>query len=112
MDAHPDTLTQLARPHRKAVLVALLWITILAGILFGVLNATRGSFTLSLVEWAMSLYSLGLLLAVRRTLHLERWILAYIFPFFSAMMIAVATPTAAASAAAAAVKLFLHRGIE
>lgn len=28
MDAHPDTLTQLARPHRKAVLVALLWITI------------------------------------------------------------------------------------
>lgn len=94
MDAHPDTLTQLARPHRKAVLVALLWITILAGILFGILNATRASLTLALVEWGMSAYSIMLLLAVRRTHHLERWILAYIFPFFSAMMVAVATPTA------------------
>lgn len=94
MDAHPDTLTQLARPHRKAVLVALLWITILAGILFGILNATKGALTLSVVEWAMSLYSAMLLLAVRRTHHLERWILAYIFPFFIAMMIAIATPTA------------------
>lgn len=94
MDAHPETLTQLARPHRKAVLVALLWITIVSGILFGVLNATRGTMILAFVEWAMSLYSAFLLLAVRRQHHLERWILAYILPFFTAMMVAVATPTA------------------
>jgi diguanylate cyclase (GGDEF)-like protein len=94
MDTHPDTLTQLARPHRKAVLVALLWLTIFAGILFGILNATKGALALSIVEWAMSLYSALLLVAVRRTHYLERWILAYIFPFFTAMMIAIATPTA------------------
>ncbi|MFL1486235.1 GGDEF domain-containing protein [Marinobacter sp. LN3S78] len=92
MDAHPDTLTQLARPHRKAVLVALLWITIGSGILFGFLNAFRGYLPLSLLEWGMALYSAFLLFAVRRTRHLERWILAYILPFFTAMMAAVATP--------------------
>lgn len=94
MDTHPDTLTQLARPHRKAVLVALLWITMLAGILFGILNATKGALALSILEWGMSLYSVFLLLAVRRSQHLERWILAYILPFFTAMMIAISTPTA------------------
>lgn len=94
MEAHPDTLTQLARPHRKAVLVALLWITIVSGILLGVLNATRGTTVLAFVEWAMSLYSAFLLLAVRRQHHLERWILAYILPFFTAMMVVVAAPTA------------------
>lgn len=94
MDAHPDTLTQLARPHRKAVLIALLWLTIVAGIFFGILNVTRGTLTLAFVEWAMSLYSIVLLVSVRKTHLLERWILAYIFPFFTAMMIAVATPKA------------------
>ncbi|WP_417547895.1 GGDEF domain-containing protein [Marinobacter segnicrescens] len=94
MDAHPDTLTQLARPHRKAVLVALLWITISGGILFGFLNAMKGTWALAGVEWGMGLYSAVLLYYVHRTRHLERWILAYIFPFFTAMMIALATPTA------------------
>lgn len=94
MDAHPDTLTQLARPHRKAVLVALLWITIGGGLLFGYLNALRGIWALAGVEWGMALYSAFLLYAAHRTRHLERWILAYIFPFFIAMMIAIATPTA------------------
>lgn len=94
MDAYPDTLTQLARPHRKAVLVALLWITIASGIGFGLLNAFMGSLALSFVEWAMALYSAFLLYAVRRTRHLERWILAYILPFFTAMMFAISTPTA------------------
>lgn len=94
MDAHPDTLTQLARPHRKAVLIALLWITITGGILFGILNAMKGTWALSVVEWGMALYSVFLLYAARHTRYLERWILAYILPFFTAMMIAIATPTA------------------
>lgn len=94
MDAHPDTLTQLARPHRKAVLNALLWITIAGGLLFGILNASKGTWTLAGVEWGMALYSAFLMVAVRHTRQLERWILAYIFPFFIAMMLALATPTA------------------
>lgn len=94
MDAHPDTLTQLARPHRKAVLVALLWITIIAGILFGILNSMKGAWVITWVEWGMSLYSAFLLYSVRKPRQLERWILAYIFPFFIAMMVALATPKA------------------
>ncbi|MFW5823851.1 MAG: GGDEF domain-containing protein [Marinobacter sp.] len=94
MEAYPDTLTQLARPHRKAVLVALLWITIAAGILFGALNAMKGTWPLAIIEWSMALYSAFLLYAARHTRYLERWILAYILPFFTAMMAAIATPTA------------------
>ncbi|WP_092011353.1 GGDEF domain-containing protein [Marinobacter daqiaonensis] len=97
MDRHPDTLTQLARPHRKAVLVALLCITIAGGILFGVLNARNDAWFIAIVEWAMAGYSIALLQAVRNTRYLERWILAYILPFFSAMMVAVATPNASAT---------------
>lgn len=92
MVTYPDTLTQLARPHRKAVLIALLWVTIISGVLFGILNAVKGVWTLSAVEWGMALYSVILLWRVSRTRNLELWILAYVLPFFTAMMIAVATP--------------------
>lgn len=94
MDAHPDTLTQLARPHRKAVLIALLWITMAGGLLFGILNAMNGAWALAGVEWGMGVYSAFLVYAAVHTRNLERWILAYIFPFLTAMMIAIATPTA------------------
>lgn len=94
MDRHPDTLSQLARPHRKAVLVALLWITFSGGILFGWLNLQNNAIPVAIVEFAMAGFSAYMLYAVRKTPHLERWILAYIIPFFTAMMVAVATPRA------------------
>lgn len=92
MDRHPDTLSQLARPHRKAVLVALLWITLSGGILFAWLNIQNNAIPVAIVELVMAGFSAYMLYAVRRTVHLERWILAYIIPFFTAMMVAVATP--------------------
>ncbi len=92
MDATPDTVSRLAQPHRKAVLAALLWITISAGLMFAMLNVLYGSLTLAVVEIAMVVYSGFLLAAIRRTAHLERWILAYLIPFFAAMMFAMTTP--------------------
>lgn len=97
MDTRPDTLNQLARPHRKAVLISLLWITIAGGLLFGWLNFQRGAMPIALVELVMTAYSGIILLAIRRTRHLERWILAYLIPFFTAMMVAITTPRASIS---------------
>lgn len=92
MDKYPDTLNQLARPHRKAVLTALLWITLLGGIFFGVLNISYDIYLLAIVEFIMAAFAGYVLWSIRTTRHLERWILAYIIPFFTALMLAVATP--------------------
>lgn len=92
MDATPDTVARLAQPHRKAVLVALLWITISAGLMFAVLNLLYGSTALAVVELVMVVYSILILVAIRKTPHVERWIIAYLVPFFAAMMFAMTTP--------------------
>lgn len=90
MDATPDTIDRLAQPHRKAVLTALLWITISTGLMFAAMNLLYGSRALAVVELFMVAYAGFILLAMRRAAHLERWILAYLVPFFAAMMFAMA----------------------
>ncbi|TBW59580.1 GGDEF domain-containing protein [Marinobacter halodurans] len=86
-----------AQPHRKAVLIALLWITMAAGAVFATLNLRAGNLPLAVVEIAMASYSLFLMWAVRRTRHLDRWLLAYSLPFFSAMMFALYVPRSTVS---------------
>lgn len=89
-----ETRRKLAQPHRKAVLVALLCITAISGILFGIVNLQRANMPLALAELAMSAYSLFLLARVRRTAVLQRWIYAYSIPFFTTMMFALTTERA------------------
>ncbi|ROU00413.1 GGDEF domain-containing protein [Marinobacter sp. R17] len=86
-----------AQPHRKAVLMALLWITLIAGIVFATLNIRAGNGPLAMVEIVMATYSVFLMWAVRRTRHLDRWLLAYSLPFFSAMMFALYVPRSTVS---------------
>ncbi|WP_404367012.1 diguanylate cyclase [Marinobacter sp.] len=97
MDTSRDYAAHLAQPHRKAVLRALLWITISAGLMFALLNFVYGSVLLGAVEIVMAAYSLVLLRVLRRTRHLESWTLAFLLPFFTAMMFAMAVPRASAS---------------
>tara|TARA_R110002110_G_scaffold406421_1_gene626290 strand:- start:92965 stop:94125 length:1161 start_codon:yes stop_codon:yes gene_type:complete len=85
-----DTLRKMALPHRRAVLRALLWATVLSGIIFGLINLSRGLVLAYLLEFGMAGFSAYMLFAVRRTRHLERWILAYVFPFFIVMMLLLA----------------------
>lgn len=40
----------------------------------------------------MAVYSVFLLFAIRHTQQLEFWVLAYLLPFFSVMMLALAAP--------------------
>lgn len=88
---------ELAQPHRKAVLVPLLWLTAISGAVFATLNIRAGNYPLAGVEIVMAVYSVILMVAVRRTHRLERWILAYTLPFFTAMMFAMSTHRATVS---------------
>lgn len=90
----PDTVIRLAQPLRKTVLKSLLVLTLVAGIMFCFLNVRHGLYALAMVELAMAGYSAALLLIIRNTRYLERWILSFILPFFSAMMFAMYTPRA------------------
>ncbi|MEC7815720.1 MAG: GGDEF domain-containing protein [Pseudomonadota bacterium] len=94
MDSYHESRRQLARPYRKAVLKALLGLTLVAGLIFFTLNIQRQNYPLALAELGMALYSAYIFFAIRRTRHLERWILAYIFPFCITMMFALTTPRA------------------
>lgn len=77
-----DTVNRLSQPLRRSVLQALLYLTVGAGIMFFILNVAHGKYHLAIVEIAMAAYSVALLVIIRRTRHLERWILAYLVPFF------------------------------
>lgn len=94
MDTYRESQRQLARPYRKAVLRTLLGLTFVSGILFCFLNLQRGNHPLAFAELGMSMYSAFIFVAVRRTQHLERWVLAYLLPFFITMMYALSTPRA------------------
>ncbi|MBA1149436.1 GGDEF domain-containing protein [Ectothiorhodospiraceae bacterium WFHF3C12] len=74
--------------------MALLVVTIVGALLFGVLNLQRGVYALAGVELAMGAVALALMFVVRQTPHLTRWTLAYLLPFFSALLFALATPRA------------------
>lgn len=92
-----ETSHKLAQPHRKAVLISLLWLTAISGIIFGLTNISRGNTTLAIPEFFMSAYSIFLMFAVRETKNLQRWIFLYTVPFFSVMMFAMTTHRATIS---------------
>ncbi|WP_166267709.1 GGDEF domain-containing protein [Marinobacter caseinilyticus] len=97
MDTRLETVTRLAQPHRRAILVALLWLTVAAGLLFAVLNLIYGSAILAMAELLMVVYAGALLLVVQVTQYIERWIVAFVLPFFCVMMFALTVPRASAS---------------
>jgi len=97
MDSYRESQKHLARPYRKAVLKTLLGLTLVAGLLFFVLNIRNQNYPLAFAELAMALYSAGIFFAVNNTRHLERWILVYVIPFFTTMMFALTSPRATAT---------------
>lgn len=92
-----DIQVVLARPYRKSVLRVLLVITTVSGFLFAGLNFQRDNLSVAVVEVVMAVYSLAMLCLIPRVKNLERWILAYLLPFFSAMMLALLSPHSTAS---------------
>ncbi len=93
----PGYQQHLARPYRKALLNALLVITFCSGLLFAWINFGRGNNVVAIAELVMATYSLALLQIIRDTRRLEFWAMAYLFPFFTIMMVAMASPRSTAN---------------
>lgn len=87
-----QSLQRVGDTHRKPVLLALLWMTALAGILFGVLNVQSQLYILASAEFGMSLYSCVLIWRLRGIKHLRPVTLLFLIPFFSVMMLALLVP--------------------
>ena len=87
----PERLVQ-SEEHRRSVLRALLWITLVAGMVFAVINFSRGLYVLAGLEVAYALFAGGLLTIIGTTRHLWRWTVAYLVPFFCIMEYALVLP--------------------
>ena len=83
--------------HRRKLLKILLILTSVSGVVFFTINSLRGLYPLALVELIAALYSLALYPVVARTQHLNAWILAYLLPFMTTMMFALAQPAASST---------------
>ena len=93
MELHNDYARTLGRPYRKAVLKALLILTITAGILFAFLNFHKGAWPLALAEIGMVLFSAFVLFSIRKNDQIERWALIFLVPFCCIMVYAMMLPT-------------------
>lgn len=78
--------------HRRMVLKALLWTTVIGGVFFSTVNALRGIWLLTALEVVYVCFSIYMLRIVDKTLYLRAWTLAYLLPFFSIMMISLLLP--------------------
>lgn len=87
----PERLGQ-SEEHRRSVLRALLWITLVAGLVFAAINFSRGLNALASLEVAYALFAGALLPIIGTTPHLWRWTVAYLVPFFCIMEFALVLP--------------------
>lgn len=93
MDLQNESTRTLGRPYRKAVLKALLIITIIAGLIFVGLNLAEGRWPLALAEIGMVLFSVFVLYALRDSDRVERWALIFLTPFCITMLFSMMLPT-------------------
>lgn len=93
MDLQNESARTLGRPYRKAVLKALLFLTIIAGMIFAGLNMTKGQWPLALAETGMVLFSVYVLHSIRETERIERWAMIFLTPFCITMLFSMSLPT-------------------
>lgn len=93
MDLQSESARTLGKPYRKAVLKALLVLTIFAGLVFASLNLAEGRWPLALAEIGMILFAVFVLFAIRNTDRIERWALLFLVPFCLTMLFSMMLPT-------------------
>jgi diguanylate cyclase (GGDEF)-like protein len=87
-------LTQRDEQRRK-VLLALMLVTILGGVYFGLLNWGRGLYVAAVIELLFVAYCLSAWFWVRRTRRIRAWSLAMALPWMLAMLAIQSMPNAA-----------------
>ncbi len=93
MDFQNESARTLGRPYRKAVLKALLFLTISAGTIIVGLNLAQGHLPLAVAETGMVLFSVYVLHSVRNSRHIERWAMVFLTPFCITMLFSMMLPT-------------------
>ena len=78
--------------HRRRVLRALLWMTLIAGASFALINIKRELYLLASLELIYAAFAAFMLRFVDTTPHLKAWTLAFLVPFFCIMVIALLLP--------------------
>jgi diguanylate cyclase (GGDEF)-like protein len=97
MELQNESALTLGRPYRKAVLKALLVLTIIIGLLFSGLNLEKGRWPLALAEIGMVAFAVFVFIAIRNTDRLERWALLFLMPFFATMVFSMMLPDSSAT---------------
>lgn len=93
MDLQNETARTLARPYRKAVLKALLLVTVCAGVVFASLNLAQGHRHLAMAEIGMVVFSVYVLHSIRHSDRIERWAIIFLTPFCITMLFSMLLPT-------------------
>jgi len=70
----------------------LLWITMIAASIYGVINYTRGVWLLGSLEFGYAAFSFGIYRIIDSTYRLQRWILAYLTPLLLLITYALYLP--------------------
>ncbi|UAW98813.1 GGDEF domain-containing protein [Halopseudomonas nanhaiensis] len=83
---------EASEQHRRAVLKALLCITVFGGLLFGIVNIFRELYVLSALELGYAAFSAYLLRFIGTTERLRFWTVIFLLPFFGLMIFAVLLP--------------------
>ncbi|MDI9246304.1 GGDEF domain-containing protein [Marinobacter sp. CHS3-4] len=97
MDSRSESLRALARPYRKAVLQAVLVLTIVAGALFATLNLARDHWPLAVAEIVMVIFAGSLLFVIRTTDKIEYWAWIFLILFCVTMFFSMMLPTSTTS---------------
>lgn len=77
--------------HRRAVFRALLWFSVVFGVLFALINYANGRYDFTVIELFVAGLSIAMLSVVRTSPRLRTWIVIYLVPFFLAAMYVLAT---------------------
>ncbi|WP_454255638.1 GGDEF domain-containing protein [Pseudomonas sp. Marseille-Q8238] len=78
--------------HRRLVLKALLWLTLVGGVFFSVGNILRDNWLVASLELLYAGVSLYSLLIINRTENLRILTIVYLVPFFTLMMVILFQP--------------------
>lgn len=88
-----NTLRQNPNPqHRRDIMKVLLWITMVAGGIYASINFTRGVWLLGVLELCYVAFAVAIYRVIDTTEHVQRWILAYMFPLFFLVTYAIFLP--------------------
>ncbi|WP_231613941.1 diguanylate cyclase, partial [Halomonas sp. BC04] len=89
---------QADQEHRRAVLQAMLLVTVISALLFAALNFPDGMILVAWIEVALAVFAAGLLVVVRRTQRVQAWCLRFMLVLLSATILVLSRPEISAYA--------------